>query len=60
MKASVLRTAALKTWYYLLSIWNEGVCETVDDLAVEMNAEIGNITAESEDNILEKTLNNPS
>ena len=38
----------------------QGVCEHVDDLAVELNDELGNITAESDDNLLEKTFNNPS
>ena len=38
----------------------QGVCEHVDDLAVELDDTLGNITAESEDNLMEKTFNNPS
>ena len=37
----------------------QGVCEHVDDLAVELIDELGNITAESEDNLMENTFNNP-
>ena len=38
----------------------EGVCEHFDDVVVELNNKLGNITAESKDNLLEKTFNNPS
>ena len=37
----------------------QGVCEHVEELAVELNDELGNITAESEDNLMENTFNNP-
>ena len=37
----------------------QGVCEHIEDLAVELNHELGNITAESEDNLMENTFNNP-
>ena len=35
-------------------------CDNVDDLAVKLNDELGNITIGSEDNLLESTFNNPS
>ena len=35
-------------------------CGQIDDLVVELNDDIGNITFESEDNMLLKTFNNPS
>jgi hypothetical protein len=38
----------------------KGVCDHVDDLAVELNDTLGDITVESEDNLMEKTFNNPS
>ena len=38
----------------------EGVLEHVDDLVVEFNDELGNKTAESEDNLMENTFSNPS
>ena len=38
----------------------KGVCDHLDDLAVEFNDTMGNITVESEDNLMEKTFNNPS
>ena len=34
-------------------------CVQIDDLVVELNDDIGNITFESEDNMLHKTFNNP-
>ena len=37
----------------------QGVCEHIEDLEVELNHELGNITAESEDNLMENTFNNP-
>ena len=33
--------------------------ENVDDLAIELNDDIGNLTAESEENSLEQTFKNP-
>ena len=38
----------------------QGVCEHLDDLGVEFNDTLENITAESEDNLMEKTFKNPS
>ena len=36
-----------------------GVCDHIDDLAVELNDDIGNLTIESEENMFEKTFSNP-
>ena len=38
----------------------EGDLEHVDDLSVELNNELWNITAKGEDSLMEKTFNNPS
>ena len=34
----------------------EGVCGHFDDVVVELNEELGNITAESDDNLLEQNF----
>ena len=34
----------------------KGVCDHLDDLAVEFNDTMGNITVESEDNLMEKNF----